>query len=906
MPRSHRAGIEAAQAVAPASPEGDIRPCLTIQHLTIITALVSIGEANWVVPGWVLQDLRESIRILARETPGPMRRFVKRLLVPASFLNWLYPALQLGTPRAKALEDKLWGGFSRDALDDLEALKCSYLADPREIGYAAFALARWYAAEQAYERAYENIVLRRLADPTKAADIGQALLETDCLLRLGKRDAARGLLSELLKLDPDDSNLCLAMANTYAPLAGSGDSASDAVRLAWINRVYAKTNLCPIAKADPARPLGLDNLAAVPSPSPIGDGPKVTVIMPVYKAEATLPFALRGMLEQSWKNLEVVVVDDCSPDGTFAIAETLARQDARIRAIRQDRNQGAYAARNRGLELATGDFIMTHDADDWSHPQRIERQLADLRDGSKVGNLGAWARAAPNLRFGLIFEPADTLVHSSHALLLVRREVFDAVGPWDEVRASADTEFVWRLRQRWGSPRVTAVSDPRTPLAFALLDNASLTGQAATHLRTIRHGVRREYREAARHWHKFPGREGLRFTPSSRPFPAPGPLLPERKKPVCDILFVADFNFVGGAYVSTMSYVQAALAQGLSVALLHWRRYDLDAQRPLKREIRQLAQDLKLQVVAPGEEVRASTIIFGYPAILQHRMDLCPKVAFDHLLVVVNQMAERLTDGSDVAYDPLVVRDNLRQLFGTEGHWAPISERVRRLMRGDSRYVTPHSETWTPIIDTETWCTEPLHWRGTKRRQPVIGRHGRDHYAKWPSSADALLGAYCAGKPCQVVLMGGAQHAINVIGHQPRNWTVHRFGAMEPRAFLSDLDFFVHYPHEDYIEEFGRAPMEAMAVGVPVILPPVFQETFGDAALYAEPAEVWDRIQELWAHEEAYLARAQAGRDFVLRHCGYDQLPHRLRNLPGMTRQNPASGVFDRATEGSLKSVGSL
>jgi glycosyltransferase involved in cell wall biosynthesis len=118
-----------------------------------------------------------------------------------------------------------------------------------------------------------------------------------------------------------------------------------------------------------------------------------------------------------------------------------------------------------------------------------------------------------------------------------------------------------------------------------------------------------------------------------------------------------------------------------------------------------------------------------------------------------------------------------------------------------------------------------------------------------------------------------------------------REGAMEPRAFLSGLDFYVHYPHEDRIEEFGRAPIEAMAAGVPVILPPAFQETFGAAVLYAEPEAVWDTIQDLWRDEQAYLARARGGRDFVLQHCGYDQLVKRLENLSEKKRRNLAAIV---------------
>jgi glycosyltransferase involved in cell wall biosynthesis len=826
---------------------------------------------------------RLSLQILAGKMPGPIRRAVKRFLTPAWFIDWLYPNLHLRTPRAKALEDKLWGGFSRYAVGELEALKQSPQTDSGEAAYAAWALAHWYAAERDFERTYDNLKARRRADPSKTLDLSQTLLETDCLLRLGDRETARNLLVESLKHDRDTSNLFLAMANTYAPLDGPGDAESDAIRLSWINRVYANGRLSPIAKADPARPLALDNLAAARSLTPICDGPKVTVIVPAHNAEATLAFALRGLCEQSWKNLEVIVVDDCSPDATFAIAEAFARRDPRIRVIRQERNQGAYAARNRGLAHATGDFILTHDADDWSHPQRIERQLSDLVKTSKVGNLTVWCRASRDLRFGLMFMPADVLVHSIHGSVLFRREAFDAVGPWDEVRASADTEFVWRVRQRWGTFSVQPVSDPATPLACALQHDASLTGHTATHLRTLRHGIRREYHEAAGHWHATSGKSGPRVTPGVRPFPAPGALLPDPTHATCDVLFVADFNSDDGDHVSTMNYVDAAREQGLSVALFHWSRYDRDVQRPLNGEIRQLAQDGKVQIVAPGEKASASTVIVGDPALLHHRIDLCPSLDFDRLVVLIDRMAERASGAGGVDYDPLVVKETMQELFGTVGIWAPTSQTVQQAMRSDQRYPPPHGEIWTPIIDTEAWCAGKLRWRGAARRRPVIGRHGRDHDTSWPASADALLRAYCASKPCDVVLMGGAKQALGTIGHTPRNWTVRREGAMEPRAFLSGLDFYVHHPDEDDRREPGRAPFEAMAAGVPVILPPSFREIFGAPALYAAPEAVWDTIQGLWSDEQAYLATARGGRDFVVRNHGYDQLVKRLGNLSGMT-----------------------
>ena len=93
----------------------------------------------------------------------------------------------------------------------------------------------------------------------------------------------------------------------------------------------------------------------------------------------------------------------------------------------------------------------------------------------------------------------------------------------------------------------------------------------------------------------------------------------------CDVLFVMDFNSDGSPFSSLMNYVDAAITQGLNVAVFQWRNYTAEIREPLKPTIRQMAQVGKLRVVAPGEKVRASTVIVGSPIILQHVVDLCPK-----------------------------------------------------------------------------------------------------------------------------------------------------------------------------------------------------------------------------------------------------------------------------------------
>jgi len=100
----------------------------------------------------------------------------------------------------------------------------------------------------------------------------------------------------------------------------------------------------------------------------------VSVVVPVYNAAATLGATLVSVRNQTWRNLEIIVVDDGSTDTSFAIATAHQDQDARVRIIRQA-NGGVAAARNRGIDAAKGRFVAPLDADDMWLPSKIERQM---------------------------------------------------------------------------------------------------------------------------------------------------------------------------------------------------------------------------------------------------------------------------------------------------------------------------------------------------------------------------------------------------------------------------------------------------------------------------------------------------------------------------------------------------
>lgn len=108
--------------------------------------------------------------------------------------------------------------------------------------------------------------------------------------------------------------------------------------------------------------------------------PLLSVIVPVYKVEAYLEKCLQSLTAQTYSNLEILLVDDGSPDQSGAICDRWAEQDSRIRVIHQE-NQGAGAARNAALDVAQGELIGFVDSDDYLSPQ-MYAHLYSLMEGN--------------------------------------------------------------------------------------------------------------------------------------------------------------------------------------------------------------------------------------------------------------------------------------------------------------------------------------------------------------------------------------------------------------------------------------------------------------------------------------------------------------------------------------------
>jgi teichuronic acid biosynthesis glycosyltransferase TuaG len=101
----------------------------------------------------------------------------------------------------------------------------------------------------------------------------------------------------------------------------------------------------------------------------------VSVIIPVFNAEATIERCIQSVLAQTYQDLEIILLEDGSTDNTRAILTSLLQQDKRIRLIASNRNRGVVRMRNIGIRLARGGWIAFCDADDWWVASKIEKQL---------------------------------------------------------------------------------------------------------------------------------------------------------------------------------------------------------------------------------------------------------------------------------------------------------------------------------------------------------------------------------------------------------------------------------------------------------------------------------------------------------------------------------------------------
>lgn len=188
--------------------------------------------------------------------------------------------------------------------------------------------------------------------------------------------------------------------------------------------------------------------------------PLVSVVIPAYNAEAYIAEAIESVLNQTYPNFELIIIDDKSPDQTLMIAKSYESKDSRVKVIENEKNVGVGGNRNRGIAEAGGEYICWLDSDDISLPDRVEKQVEYLENHPAVGVVGgfitffdengvkATRRYAENdkelrakvFRYNPVAQPAS----------MVRKKCYEIVGLFNpELRVDEDLEMLFRIGEKF-------------------------------------------------------------------------------------------------------------------------------------------------------------------------------------------------------------------------------------------------------------------------------------------------------------------------------------------------------------------------------------------------------------------------------------------------------------------------
>ena len=357
--------------------------------------------------------------------------------------------------------------------------------------------------------------------------------------------------------------------------------------------------------------------------SGIANEPKVTIVISAFQPDQHIFTAVKSALAQTYRNLEIMVIDDASgPDYEGILAE-VAALDERIRVLSQPVNGGTYRIRNRALDEATGDLITFQDSDDWMHPQRVAVQVKHLlKHPNQVGNTTMSTRLTDRLeaaesnrrlRIG-VCEPS---------LMFWRIKVRDQIGYFDSVRKGGDTEFRKRMDKAFHTD--SAMVYPWRILTIQRADNGGLT-QGELGYRWITE-FRLNYRDLYLNWHKtaqklFIHRDDAAATlaeqEASRAFYAPRQsrmvaAQARGGKRKFDLLIAANLKDPKNAKAA-VARAEQAVGAGKTVGFAQVNAfYPRQLSRVLHKDVLAFLNDRKAEMVYWRDEVTAERLEFLAP-----------------------------------------------------------------------------------------------------------------------------------------------------------------------------------------------------------------------------------------------------------------------------------------------------
>jgi hypothetical protein len=211
---------------------------------------------------------------------------------------------------------------------------------------------------------------------------------------------------------------------------------------------------------------------------------------------------------------------------------------------------------------------------------------------------------------------------------------------------------------------------------------------------------------------------------------------------------------------------------------------------------------------------------------------------------------------------------------------------VRTAITQSWRDVPMVEDDWVNIIDAPVWATPR---DGLVGETPVIGRHSRGHWSKWPDTREDLLAAYPDDPRYRVRVLGGTEAPEEILGGLPQTWTSLPFGSVPVPRFLAGIDFLVYFHHPGLVEAFGRVVLEGLAAGAVCIVPPQMEQVFGDACVYGTPQDVTGIVDRLSTDPVALATQRERGLRAVHERFSYEAHLDRLAAFAGAPTGAPAA-----------------
>jgi len=213
--------------------------------------------------------------------------------------------------------------------------------------------------------------------------------------------------------------------------------------------------------------------------------PVVSVLMSVYNGDVHLAQAIESIVGQTYRAIEFIIIDDASTDNSPAILKEFTERDQRIRVLRNQENIGLTRSLNKGLQVCSGEFIARQDADDFSHPERIAKQIAYFQSNPGVALLGSCAYLVDGdgrtIRFEKTISGSDRLAREIliknnfvHGSLMLKRAGIDAIGFYhDEFRYAQDYDLILRISEKF------AIDNLDEPLYFYRIHEGAISESKA-------------------------------------------------------------------------------------------------------------------------------------------------------------------------------------------------------------------------------------------------------------------------------------------------------------------------------------------------------------------------------------------------------------------------------------------